>query len=174
MNSAQQITLAELNALDSRHFIACLSDIYEHSPWVAECTCPQRPFHSVATLASTMQTCVQCADKVAQLRLIRAHPELAGKLAIQGALTPASLSEQTGAGLHHCTATEFNTLSALNQAYRQKFDFPFVIAVRGLSRTDIINALEIRLTHPIEQEMQTALHEIGQIAHFRLFDKITD
>lgn len=174
MTSMAHFTLAELNALHTSHFIDCLSDIYEHSPWVAECACLQRPFHSVDTLATAMQTCVQRADAAAQLRLIRAHPELAGKLTMQGALAPASLSEQTGAGLHNCTAAEFNTLTALNQAYRQKFDFPFIIAVRGLNRTDIIKAMEMRFSRTVQQEIQTALDEIGQIARFRLLDRITD
>ena len=174
MISMARFTLTELNTLERSRFIACLSDIYEHSPWVAECASLQRPYHTVAELATAMQTCVIGADAAAQLRLIRAHPELAGKLAMQGELTLASLSEQTGAGLHNCTATELSSLTALNLAYRQKFDFPFIIAVRGLTRTDIIQALKIRLTCTVQKEIQTALDEIGHIARFRLLDRIAD
>lgn len=167
-------TLTELNTLSQQAFIACLSDIYEHSSWVAECVSSQHPFPDVASLANAMQACVQSADRPAQLKLIRAHPELAGKLAIKGDLTSASLSEQATAGLNDCTPKEFTRLVELNRTYQAKFDFPFIVAVRGMRRADIIAAMEKRVMNTLEQEISTALNEIGRIANFRLNDRLTD
>jgi 2-oxo-4-hydroxy-4-carboxy-5-ureidoimidazoline decarboxylase len=167
------MNITELNTLDSADFIKRLGDIYEHSPWVAECVSQKRPFSGISQLATQMQQCVITAAPAAQMTLIRAHPELAGKLAISGNLTAASLSEQSAAGLNNCSAAEFAALSQLNADYQQKFGFPFIIAVRGLNRTDIIAAMTQRLTHTPEQEINTALYEIGRIAQFRLNDLLT-
>lgn len=167
-------SISTLNALDQPGFITCLADIYEHSPWVAECASRQRPYTDIASLAAAMQSCVLSADRAAQLTLIRAHPELAGKLAISGGLTAASRSEQTAAGLNNCTPEEFTMLSTLNQAYQIKFDFPFIVAVRGMKHADIISAMKQRITNTQEQEINAALQEIGQIAQFRLNDMLAD
>lgn len=167
-------SIKELNALDQASFIACLSNIYEHSPWVAECANLQRPYASTTSLAVAMQTCVESANRPMQLGLIRAHPELAGKLAINDNLTTASQSEQAAAGLNHCTPEEFAILSELNCAYQTKFDFPFIVAVRGMQRADIIAAMQQRLINTPDCEINTALHEIGRIANFRLNDVLTD
>jgi 2-oxo-4-hydroxy-4-carboxy-5-ureidoimidazoline decarboxylase len=166
--------ISELNALTSADFIDYLADIYEHSPWVAECASHQRPFADISQLAAKMQQCVRDASPVAQMTLIRAHPELAGKLAISGNLTTASQAEQSAAGLNHCSAAEFASLSQLNAAYQLKFGFPFIIAVRGLNRSQIIDALTQRMTHTPAQEIAAALDEIGRIALFRLNDLLTD
>ena len=163
-----------LNALTQTDFVACLSDIYEHSPWLAECADWQRPFASVASLAAAMQACVERADQGAQLALIRVHPELTGKLAMRGELTTSSQAEQAAAGLNNCTEAEFTALSQLNHTYQQKFNFPFIVAVRGMNRIDIISAMTQRLTHTTEQEIDAALRQIGRIAQFRLNDLITD
>ena len=167
-------SIASLNALEQTAFISCLSGIYEHSPWVAEHTSLRRPFASGAELATTMHACVLAADKPEQLALIRAHPELAGKLAIDGGLTTASRLEQSAAGLNKCTPQEFARLSELNHAYQMKFDFPFIIAVRGMSKADIISAMEQRIAHPFDREVCTALDEIRRIASFRLNDLVID
>ncbi|MFA5172136.1 MAG: 2-oxo-4-hydroxy-4-carboxy-5-ureidoimidazoline decarboxylase [Sulfuriferula sp.] len=167
-------SIDELNALDQAGFIACLSNIYEHSPWVAECASLQRPYASTPHLAAVMQACVETAGRSTQLGLIRAHPELAGKLAVNGNLTTASQSEQAAAGLNHCTPAEFAILSELNCAYQAKFDFPFIVAVRGMQRADIIAAMQQRLINTADCEINTALHEIGRIANFRLNDMLTD
>ncbi|MDR3392858.1 MAG: 2-oxo-4-hydroxy-4-carboxy-5-ureidoimidazoline decarboxylase [Sulfuriferula sp.] len=166
-------SIDELNTLDQAGFIACLADIYEHSPWVAECASRQRPYVDVASLAAAMQACVQAADPATQLTLIRAHPELAGKLAVSGGLTAASRSEQAAAGLNHCSPEEFATLTALNNAYQAKFAFPFIVAVRGMQRADIIAAMQRRLSNTPEQEVVAALQQIGRIAQFRLNDLLT-
>lgn len=167
-------SIEELNALDQASFIACLSNIYEHSPWVAKCASLQRPYASPTRLAAVMQACVETAGRSTQLGLIRAHPELAGKLAINGNLTAASQSEQAAAGLNHCTPEEFAILSELNRAYQAKFDFPFIVAVRGMQRADIISAMQQRLINTPDCEINTALYEIGRIANFRLNDMLSD
>lgn len=168
------LSIHELNTLDDPAFVDRLAAIYEHSPWVAICASLHRPFRSIAHLASTMQACIEAADRTTQLTLIRAHPELAGKLAVRGELTAASLSEQAGAGLNNCSETEFTQLSDLNRIYQAKFDFPFIVAVRGMRRADIIATMEKRIRNTIEQEIDTALTEIGRIADFRLRDLITE
>ncbi|WP_413438271.1 2-oxo-4-hydroxy-4-carboxy-5-ureidoimidazoline decarboxylase [Sulfuriferula sp. GW1] len=167
-------SIASLNALEQRSFISCLSGVYEHSPWVAEHASLRRPFASVGELAAAMHACVLAASEPQQLALIRAHPELAGKLAIDGGLTAASRLEQSAAGLDKCTPHEFARISGLNQAYQAKFGFPFIIAVRGMSGTAIIAAMEQRLAHPFDREICTALDEIGRIASFRLNDLVID
>jgi 2-oxo-4-hydroxy-4-carboxy-5-ureidoimidazoline decarboxylase len=160
--------------MDKTGFVEYLADIYEHSPWVAECAELRRPYPTVATLVATMQACVERATRDAQLSLIRAHPELAGKLAIRDELTTASRSEQAAAGLNNCSETEFSILSKLNQAYREKFNFPFIVAVRGMNRSDIITAMTQRIANTLSREIEAALHEIGRIANFRLNDIVAD
>jgi len=168
------ISLRELNELDRDGFMARLGAIYEHSPWVAAGAWPERPFESVETLWYAMQSAVEAATRTKQLGLIRAHPELAGRLAVAGQLTEASRREQAGAGLDRCTPEEFTRLQELNAAYRDRFDLPFVVAVRGLTRGDIIARLAQRLVNSPDEELATCLHEIGRIARFRLQDLVRE
>jgi len=166
------ITIRQIDAMDREAFIAQLGGIYEHSPWVAERAWKARPFRSRDALHAAMEAVVAAASRAEQLALIRAHPELAGRLAVDGHLTDASRREQAGAGLDRCTPEEFATLQELNAAYRRKFDFPFIVAVRGLTRAHIISRLEQRLAQSAEQELSACLREIGRIAGFRLHDLI--
>lgn len=163
-------SIAALNALDASTFVAVLGDIYEHSPWVAERASRLRPFVNFVQLAKVLHGMVLAADRSEQMTLIRAHPELAGKLAMRGELTQASSAEQSAAGLNQCSAHEFAELNELNQAYQQRFGFPFIIAVRGLDRPAIIAAMQHRLRHTEAEEITTALAEIRSIAGFRLQD----
>jgi 2-oxo-4-hydroxy-4-carboxy-5-ureidoimidazoline decarboxylase len=164
------ISIAQIDALERDAFVAQLGGIYEHSPWVAERAWKARPFRSRDALHAAMEKMVATASREEQLALIRAHPELAGRLAVAGQLTDASRSEQAGAGLDRCTPEEFARLQALNADYRRKFDFPFIVAVRGLTRAQIISQLEERLAHSADQEFEACLREIGRIAGFRLHD----
>ena len=166
------ISIQQIDAMDRDAFVARLGGIYEHSPWVAERAWKSRPFRSRDALHAAMEDVVATASHEEQLALIRAHPELAGRLAVGGALTEASRSEQAGAGLDRCTPAEFARLQALNAAYRGKFDFPFIVAVRGLTRAHIIAQMEKRLLHSPEQEFEACLTEIGRIAGFRLHDLV--
>jgi 2-oxo-4-hydroxy-4-carboxy-5-ureidoimidazoline decarboxylase len=161
------IPLQDLNGLTQADFVARLGGTYEHSPWVAERAFAARPFASLDALHAAMQRAVRSASPEEQLVLIRAHPELLGKLEA-ARLTESSRSEQASAGLERCTAAQKSRMQALNQAYRAKFGFPFIVAVKGLDWTDIIERIEARLQHTREAELATALREIGRIARFRL------
>lgn len=160
--------LAELSSLNQRQFVDRLEGIFEHSPWVPERSWNQRPFDSVDQLHACMVQVVQHASYEEQKNLICAHPELAGKEAEQGTLTSASTGEQRGAGLDQCSAEELARLRGLNAQYRERFGFPFVIAVKGLSRYQIMDTVKARLNNNTELEFQTCLTEIGKIARFRL------
>nr|MBP7485592.1 2-oxo-4-hydroxy-4-carboxy-5-ureidoimidazoline decarboxylase [Aquabacterium sp.] len=137
------LTLDQLNAADQATFTALLDGVYEHSPWIASQTWSARPFRSLTQLKYALATTVRQAPEAAQLDLIRAHPELAGKAAVAGQLTAESTNEQAKAGLTHCTPEEFATLLQLNEDYKQRFGWPFILAVRGprglgLARQEII------------------------------------
>lgn len=162
------MTLDHLNTLPSADFIAMLSGIYEHSPWVAEAIVAQRPFASVAGLAQAMADAVAQAGEEAQMALIRAHPQLAGKAAIAGELTESSTREQRGAGLDQCSPEEFARLTELNDAYQQAFDFPFILAVKGHTRDSILANMAARLPNDAASERAEALRQIDHIARFRL------
>jgi 2-oxo-4-hydroxy-4-carboxy-5-ureidoimidazoline decarboxylase len=166
-------TLAALSALPQAPFTARLGDIFEHSPWIAERAWAARPFASIEALHAAMLAVLDAASQPEQLALIRAHPELAGREAAAGKLTAASSGEQRGAGLDQCSAAELVRLRELNAAYRARFDFPFVIAVKGLTRWQIIAAMEARLQNEAAAEFRACLAEIGKIARFRLDARLT-
>ncbi|MGQ7244685.1 2-oxo-4-hydroxy-4-carboxy-5-ureidoimidazoline decarboxylase [Salinicola sp. V024] len=163
--------------LDRATFIASYGEIYEHSPWIAAQSWDlglDEAQDTPAGLAERLRRQVDAASADAQLALIRAHPDLAGKAAIGGELTQDSRSEQAGAGLDQCTAEEFARFERLNHAYRERFEFPFVIAVRGLDRHAILAAFETRLHHSPEQERRTAIDQIHRIARLRLEQRATE
>lgn len=150
-------------------FVARYGGIYEHSPWVAEdaATAVQEG-DGIEVIAAVMADCVDNAAPDRQLALIRAHPDLAGKAHRACDLTQASGSEQASAGLDNCSADEYEKFQTLNAAYRDKFGFPFVMAVRDSSRADILAAFATRLGNDPDMEFETALAEIHKIALLRL------
>jgi 2-oxo-4-hydroxy-4-carboxy-5-ureidoimidazoline decarboxylase len=162
------MTLDDLNALDARGFVSALDGIFEHSPWIVERTFGAQPFASVAALHDALTATVERATNDEKLALLRSHPELAGKAAIARELTPASAREQVSAGLDGCTPSEFAELGALNRRYRERFGFPFIIAVRGLDRGQIIAALAARVTRTRDAELAEALAQVARIARLRL------
>lgn len=168
-----QYTLEQLNAMPRDAFEATLSGIFEHSPWVAEQAADARPFASIDALYSAMRDIVAKAGDARQLALINAHPELAGKAAVRGELTAESTREQSGAGLAHCTQAEFDKLQRLNAAYREKFGFPFILAVRGYDRAGIIANFEARVDNTRDEELRASLEQIYRIARFRIDDLVT-
>ena len=150
-------------------FVRRYGGIYEHSPWVAESAAPLvGDSADVDVIARVMADCVDNATRERQLDLIRAHPDLAGKAAVAGKLTDDSESEQASAGLDRCTPEEYARFQALNTAYRRKFGFPFVMAVRNCTREQILAAFESRLENDYEEEFENALQEIHRIARIRL------
>jgi N-carbamoyl-L-amino-acid hydrolase len=167
------ITLDELNRLPATQFVATLGSIFEHSPWVAERVATQRPFASRLDLLDAMRAAVLAASEAEQLTLIRAHPELAGRAAVRKELTAESTREQAGAGLDQCSPEEFARLQSLNGAYNVRFAFPFILAVRGHTRSSVIAAFERRLNNDLAGERATALEQIGQIGGFRLADLVS-
>jgi 2-oxo-4-hydroxy-4-carboxy-5-ureidoimidazoline decarboxylase len=166
------MNLSDLNRLSHADFTTALAGIFEHSPWIPQSTWPRRPFASVDELHAALCATLAAADLDAKLTLIRAHPELAGKLALRGELTDASLREQSGAGLDQCSPEEYARLTELNAAYNARFGFPFILAVRGHTRDSIIANMATRIGNQREVEIATALAQIERIAGFRVRDLI--
>jgi allantoate deiminase/N-carbamoyl-L-amino-acid hydrolase len=165
--------LSDLNRLDVPDFVAALHGIYEHSPWIPERAAAFRPFASGAALKLALQDVVTRAGRDAQLALLRAHPELAGKAAIAGELTVESTGEQAASGLDRCSAQEYADLHALNAAYSTKFGFPFILAVKGptgkgLTRQAVIAAFRRRLASQPQDELAECLRQVHRIAEIRL------
>ena len=159
---------AALSALSEAEFVTLLGGIFEGSPWIAREVYAERPFGSLDELHCAMCDVVAGAGVEAQLDLIRAHPDLAGKAAIAGELTAASSAEQAGAGLDRLSEDEYGRFHALNDRYRERFGFPFVLAVKGHTVASILAAFEARLPNTPEAERVQALSEIYRIARFRL------
>lgn len=155
--------------MTEREFIMRYGGIYENSPWVAEKAAPLVDGSAdIDVIARVMADCVDNASRERQLALICAHPDLAGKAAVAGELTDDSRSEQASAGLDQCSPEEYERFQALNRAYRRKFGFPFVMAVRDCSRAQILAAFESRLENDYDEEFENALLEIHRIARLRL------
>ena len=167
------ITLSQLNQLPADEFVAALAGIFEHSRWIAERSAPLRPFSSTLHLLDAMRGVIERATIEEQLSLIRAHPDLAGKAAVRNELTVESAREQRGAGLNECTPQQFERLQQLNTAYRERFGFPFILAVRGHTPDSVIAAFEQRIAHTLDDERATALQQIGLIGGFRLADAVS-
>lgn len=157
-----------LNGLAHGDFVHLLAGIWEDSPWVAEAAYEARPFADIVALHNAMVRAVRDAGHAAQLALLRAHPDLAGKLARGGGLTAHSTSEQAGLGLDRLSDAEFDWFDQNNSAYRARFGFPFIIAVKENTRDSIKAALATRLDNDPAMEMKTALGEVAKIAKFRL------
>jgi 2-oxo-4-hydroxy-4-carboxy-5-ureidoimidazoline decarboxylase len=163
------VTLAELNSGDRQGFIEAVGWVFEHSPWVAERAWSRRPFDTVESLHGAMVSEVASATPEERLALVRAHPDLGAR----AKMSDASSTEQARAGLDTLTRPELERLTALNAAYRDKFGFPFLFAVRRATRQDILNALEKRLLATRDVEFDEALRQVYRIARFRLEDLLS-
>jgi OHCU decarboxylase len=157
-------SLAEINRLDRQQFVERLGWVFEHSPWVAERAWLHRPFASLDQLSDRMNAEVAAASMEERLALLRAHPHLGTRAKISA----SSAAEQTGAGLDQLTPGEFDKLTKLNAAYREKFGFPFLYAVKGSGKSAILESLERRLNAVQEDEFDEALRQVFRIARFRL------
>lgn len=167
-----QTTLQALNASTQEGFVASLGHLFEHSPWVAGETWPQRPFPSRESLHAALCATMRGADRDRQLALIRAHPDLAGRLAQQKQLTAESTREQASAGLDQLTDAELADFTRRNDTYQAKFGFPFIICARLNAKSAILTAMQQRVDHSLEVEFATALGEIEKIAWLRLEDAV--
>lgn len=158
-----------LDLLPREAFVATLGGIFEHSPWVAEAVADLRPFGTIDDLHRAMVAAVTAAGPERQTALLRAHPELAGKLARSGRLSAASAGEQASLGLDRLDEAELERFDRANERYRARFGFPFIIAVKAQrDRRAILDALETRAGHDPATELETALAEVAKIARFRL------
>ena len=167
-------TLAELNACDLPKFLQVCGPLYEHSPWVAERAFACRPFASRMALHAALVQAVAEATPDEQVALIRAHPDLVGRLAREGRLTAASTTEQAAAGLDALSASEVEAFERFNREYRDRFGFPFVICARESRKDAILAAFPVRLGHTAEEEQATALAEIAKIGRLRLLDAVSE
>ncbi len=177
LSNTDLLTLDRVNAASPEDAAAMLVGLYEHSPWVTEVALAARPFDSAAALKHAMSDAVRCAPLEAQLALIRAHPELAGRAMQSGTLTRESSHEQATSGLTQASPDELQTLHALNAEYRARFGWPFVLAVRGattrgLTRDEIIATLRQRLVSTPQVEIDECLRQIDRIAEIRLHDRM--
>jgi 2-oxo-4-hydroxy-4-carboxy-5-ureidoimidazoline decarboxylase len=170
--SVERLSLSELNAMDRSAFVSQIGWVYEHSPWVAEEAWEDRPFSTMDDLCAAMERAVESATPERQLALIQAHPDLVGRLSAASELTPASRSEQAGAGLHQLTIAETELLAHNNALYREKFGFPFVLCVRLNNAGAILESFSERQENSLAEEIGVALAEISKIARLRLADAI--
>jgi beta-ureidopropionase / N-carbamoyl-L-amino-acid hydrolase len=177
MSPNMPTTLAALNAAQEADALAMLDGLYEHSPWIAQRALAHRPFASPTALKHALAVVLRDAGMDAQVKLVRAHPELAGKAMVEQSLTAESTNEQSKAGLTHCTAQEFAQIQKLNADYNAKFGWPFILAVRGprgvgLRKQQIIDTFARRLHGHPDFELQECLRQIHRIAEMRLNDKL--
>lgn len=162
-------SIAELNQMSQETFIEALGAVFEHSPAIAEQAWTTRPFLNIADLHQKMFAVVDVMSQEEKLALIRLHPDLGSRVK----MAEASVNEQAGAGLDRLTAEEFERFQQLNQAYRQKFGFPFIVAVKNHTKASILQTFEQRLHYSTDAEMEQALKEIFQITRLRLEQLIT-
>jgi 2-oxo-4-hydroxy-4-carboxy-5-ureidoimidazoline decarboxylase len=165
-------TIAQVNAMPLSDFVAAFGDVAEHSPWVAEAAEKARPFSDREDMIAAFAAVIQAADRARQRDLLLAHPDLAGRAAIAGELTADSRREQAGAGLDRLTPEEFARFSELNAAYRARHGIPFILAVRGATKNEIIAACAARTPNDPDEELRTAIAQVCRIVRFRLEDRV--
>lgn len=173
---AARLTLAEINELDRSTFIARLRGLFEGQPeWIPEAVWAERPFATLIDLEQALLRAIRGASRKRQLELIQAHPDLVGRAALCGTLGRASTSEQAAAGLdpNQLSQAEIAEFTSLNRAYQERFGFPFIICARENKKASILAGFRLRLKHEREQEIATALAEIGKIGHYRLLDLVS-
>ncbi len=163
------MTLAAVNAMTAGEFTAAFGDVAEHSPWVARIVSSLRPFATREAMVEAFTATVRGAAREAQLALIRAHPDLAAKAKI----TEDSTREQAGAGLDKLSPGEFARFTGLNGRYKVKFGFPFIFAVKGATKDQILASFAERLNHGTQEEFATALKQVCRIFRFRIEDRVS-
>lgn len=168
------LTLHEINTLDQPHFTAALSNLFEGPPWIVAQTWHARPFTSLEHLHQALCQVMYTAPIEQQVALLQEHPDLVGRAALAGTLSPASTGEQAAAGLDRLSQDEIATFQQLNQSYRERFGFPFVICARANKKESILAGFAARQHNSRQQEIATALAEVAKICFFRLQDTIKE
>lgn len=163
------MTLAQANALSPEEFVRVFGDVAEHSPWVARHASAERPFASREAMASAFADAVRSATAESQLALLRAHPDLATR----ARLTDDSAREQKGAGLDTLTAEEFTRFTHLNDLYKSRNDFPFIFAVKGATKHQILESFAERINNPRADELVIAIDMVCRIIGFRISGRVT-
>ena len=169
---AEQMTLDVVNRLERGEFVSRFGSVFESSPWVAEEAWRERPFLHRSELHEAFVRSVYDAPRQRQMDLIRAHPDLAGKAAVAGELTPESEGEQASAGLDRLTPEEYEAFTKMNADYRRRFGFPMIVCVREHTKESILHNAVSRLENSREEEVEVALGEIAKIARLRLQDLV--
>jgi 2-oxo-4-hydroxy-4-carboxy-5-ureidoimidazoline decarboxylase len=167
------VSFEHLNQAAKPEFVHALGEVYENSPWVAERAFARKPFASVAALFDAMAAAVAAASNEEKLELVRSHPDLAGRAALADDLTPSSRAEQGALGLNRLSRDELARFEKLNEAYAEKFGFPFVICVRRQTRDALLSEFERRLRNSPESELAAALKEVDLIARLRINQFVT-
>ena len=167
-----RLSIDAVNAFDAVVFAARFGDVAEQSPWVAEAAFEARPFPDREALVEAFAGAVRVASRDAQLALLRAHPDLAGRAALAGDIAAESRREQAGAGLDRLSAGEYARFQDLNARYRERFGFPFILAVKGATKEAILAAFEARIGNDAETEHATALANVERILRLRIEDRV--
>lgn len=170
----EKITVEDASRLGQYEFVERFGPLYEHSPWIAGEAYKARPFGSLDELHGAMVAAVDAASEERKMALIRAHPDLAGKAAVAGELTPESTREQASAGLNRLSQQELEAFTRVNHEYREKFGFPLIFAVREHTKDSIMRSAAARLENTRPQETEAALAEISKIARLRLEHLVED
>jgi len=168
-----QKSLSDLNACGKDDFVGALANIFEYSPWIAEQAASARPFAGVNQLFEAMKTAVDSATPELRLALIKAHPDLANKTQRAAGLTAESSAEQNSVGLDRLSDAEYDAFEQVNNAYRARFGFPYIVCVRRHTRDSILRDFERRLPNDIGTEIQKSIEEICRIAALRVDQLVT-
>ena len=160
-------TIDKINKLSRSEFVEIFANIFEKTKWIAEKLYNQKPFDNFRDLSSKMLGIFETAGKETQLKILEAHPDLADKVTVN-LLTSNSRSEQSNAGLDQCSEEEFNEFKNLNKSYRQKYGFPFVIAVKGKNKIEILSEFKKRILNSVDKEFKEAIKQVVKIANLRL------
>ena len=165
-------SIDDLNRMAVADFVAAFGDVAEHSPWVAERAAVARPFAGREAVAEAFAAALRGAARDEQLAVLRAHPDLAGRAAVAGELSEDSRKEQAGAGLDRLTPEQFERFTALNAAYKERFEIPFIFAVKGATAAMILSAFEERIANGPEAELANAIENVCRIMRFRIEDRV--
>lgn len=164
----KKISLSQLNTATIEEFTQELAEIYEHSSWIPNKAWSKRPFSDIESLHNEMLKIVEDSSNEEKLKLLRAHPQLAGKEAKTGTLTESSTEEQTSANLNSLNKAEMDEITSLNKLYTEAHQFPFIIAVKGHTKESIFEEFRKRVSYPTNDELNKAIWQVGLIANFRL------